>query len=89
MPAEPTRRGTKRDVHETTTCCAYREYPKYVLPEDGSDDIQIPDIKLHTPNLGLRSCATDFGSVNLLVDTMPCTNILVGTLFSVIRQTPK
>ena len=29
MPAEPTRRGTKRDVHETTTCCACSEYLDY------------------------------------------------------------
>ena len=42
MPAEPTRRGTKRDVHETTTCCACSEYLDYELPEAGSDDIQIP-----------------------------------------------
>ena len=27
MPAGLTRSETKRDVHETTTCCAYRGYP--------------------------------------------------------------
>ena len=42
MPAGLTRSETKRDVHETTTCCACSEYPKYVLPEGESDDIQIP-----------------------------------------------
>ena len=61
MPAVLTRSETKHAVYETTTCCAYREYPKYVLPEGESDDIQIPDIKLRAPNLGLRSCATDLG----------------------------
>ena len=35
---------------------------------------------------GITKLCYRFGSVNLLVDTMPCTNILVGTLFSVIRQ---
>ena len=61
MPAEPTRRETKRDVHETTTCCACSEYLDYGLPEAGSDDTEIRDIKLHTPNLGAQSCASDFG----------------------------
>ena len=42
MPADLTRSETKHAVYETTTCCAYREYPKYVLPEGESDDIQIP-----------------------------------------------
>ena len=55
MPAGLTRSETKRDVHETTTCCACSEYLDYGLPEAGSDDIQIPDIKLHTPNLGSGS----------------------------------
>ena len=88
MPAEPTRRGTKRDVHETTTCCACSEYLDYGLPEAGSDDIQIPDIKLHTPNLGAQSCATDL-VCQLVVTTDALHNILFETLFSVIRQTPK
>ena len=61
MPADLTCSETKHAVYETTTCCAYREYPKYVLPEGESDDIQIPDIKLHTPNLESQSCASDFG----------------------------
>ena len=51
------RHQTRRS--RTTTCCAYRGYPKYVLPEGKSDDIQISDIKLHMPNLGSQSCATD------------------------------
>ena len=42
MPAGLTCSETKHAVYETTTCCAYREYPKYVLPEGESDDIQIP-----------------------------------------------
>ena len=42
MPAGLTRSETKRDVHETTTCCACSEYLDYGLPEAGSDDIQIP-----------------------------------------------
>ena len=28
MPAGLTRSEAKRDVRETTTCCAYREYPR-------------------------------------------------------------
>ena len=40
MPAGLTRSETKRDVHETTTCCACSEYLDYGLPEGESDDIQ-------------------------------------------------
>ena len=50
MPADLTRSETKHAVYETTTCCAYREYPKYVLPEAGSDDTEIRDTKWHTLN---------------------------------------
>ena len=65
MPAALTRSETKHAVYETTTCCAYREYPKYVLPEGESDDIQIPisnctrqiwDHKVVLPLLGLSTC---------------------------------
>ena len=85
MPADLTRSETKRDVHETTTCCAYREYPKYVLPEAGSDDIQIP----------ISNCTRQIWDRKVVLVILVCqlvgrhdalTNILVGTLFSVIRQ---
>ena len=61
MPADLTRSETKHAVYETTTCCACSEYLDYGLPEAGSDDTEIRDIKLHTPNLGAQSCASDFG----------------------------
>ena len=48
MPADLTRSETKRDVHETTTCCACSDYLDYGLPEAGSDDTEIRDIKWHT-----------------------------------------
>ena len=51
MPAGLTCSETKRDVHETTTCCACSEYLDYGLPEAGSDDTEIRDIKWHTLNL--------------------------------------
>ena len=61
MPAEPTHRGTKHDVHETTTCCACSEHPEYVLPEAGSDDIQIPISNCTRQIWEYESCATQNG----------------------------
>ena len=87
MPAEPTRRGTKRDVHETTTCCACSEYLDYEQRLDQM--ISKSRYQIAHAKSGITKLCYRFGSVNLLVDTMPCTNILVGTLFSVIRQTSK
>ena len=37
MPAGLTRSETKRDVHETTTCCAYSDY----LVSNGTRDEQV------------------------------------------------
>ena len=87
MPAEPTRRETKRDVHETTTCCACSEYLDYEQRLDQM--ISKSRYQIAHAKSGITKLCYRFGSVNLLVDTMPCTNILVGTLFSVIRQTSK
>ena len=88
MPADLTRSETKHAVYETTTCCAYREYPKYVLPEGESDDIQIP-ISNCTRQIWDHKVVLVIWSVNLLSRLDVLHNILFGTLFSVIRQTTK
>ena len=85
MPAGLTCSETKRDVHETTTCCACSEYLDYGLPE-ANQMISKSRYQIAHAKSGITKLCYRFGSVNLLVDTMPCTNILVGTLFSVIRQ---
>ena len=69
-------------VIETTTCCAYREYPKYVLPEDESDDIQIP----------ISNCTRQIWDHKVVQRKTVYRHAHVdhqqglGTLFSVIRQ---
>ena len=65
MPAGLTRSETKHYVHETTTCCACSAYLDYGLPEAGSDDIEIRDIKWRTLNLDpevgtCSSCVSSF-----------------------------
>ena len=61
MPADLTRSETKRDVHETTTCCACSEYLDYGLPEGESDDIQIPISNCTRQIWEYESCATQNG----------------------------
>ena len=84
MPADLTRSETKHAVYETTTCCAYREYPKYVLPEGESDDIQIP----------ISNCTRQIWDHKVVprktvIDMVMWIPTTAWTLFSVIRQTPK